>query len=124
MLRVSVDELVVRLAHAAAHVHDLLAPIEEEIGDTDALRQQATGVGAQIEYERPHPRPRQRVDGMGELLLGGIAEYVEVHEPDAVAQQQRATDGAAVDLLPNERHRASVAGPLDQNLNGCPRRAA
>jgi hypothetical protein len=68
-LRIAVPELAVRLANAAAHAHDRLVAIQEEVRHPDALRQQPARIRAQIEHQRTHARLGERIDRSGELLL-------------------------------------------------------
>ena len=82
------------------------------------------GFDAEVEDERSHAGLGQRVDRTCDLLLGRVAEDIQVHVADAVRQQDGAADGAAVDLLPNERDRPAGARPLGDDRDGRPRNAA
>ena len=95
-----VEELLGRAAGAAAGGDDLLLGIEEEVGDLDALVEQAARVVPQVEDERLHPLLLHRGDFLPQLAGGGLAHRVQRDVAGAAVEHRPRGDGADVDLGP------------------------
>ncbi len=102
-VRVALGFLVAELAGRAlrppARRDDLLPGLEEQRRDRDPLVQQAAGVPAQVEDQRPHPGPLQAVDRGRQLAGGLIAEGIQLDVADVPADHHggahRAPRGSA-----------------------------
>ena len=125
-LRRPVGERAVLVRRPPARRDDRLARVEEEVGDSDPLIEQAARIAAQIEHERPCTRGAKRVDRAREVGRGLGAEHREVGVADAVLQEDRVLDRVHLDVAPSERERQRRrhAGPLHDDAHARAGRAA
>jgi hypothetical protein len=114
-LRGAVEELAVRVGRPPAHAHDLFPAVEKEVGDGDALVEQAAGVVAQVEDELAHPLLPEPLDGALDLVGAALAEDGQVDVPGARLEHDGVLHRRDLDLAPRHGHGEALgdAGPLD-----------
>src|SRR5437762_3558419 len=80
---------------------DDLSLLEELVGDADAFTEQAAGVAAEVEDQSLEIA--EGIERVGDFMLGGLIETVDVHVADAGLDQEMYVNAVARNLVADER---------------------
>jgi hypothetical protein len=116
----------IRRVDATARVDEQLVARHELIEHIDGLRQQASGVRAQVDEQRLHALRLQRRQRLVELFARRLREADDTHVADARLDHVGVRNALDRDLRPLDREVQGLGHvvAVDRDLDGAPRRPA